>query len=75
MARKLFKLRKRDVAALKIQKNIRQRLARKEYFNVKVCAIQLQTGIRAMASHQLFRHKKKSKEAAPAQVIIQLPVI
>ncbi|KAL5538691.1 hypothetical protein UlMin_045979 [Ulmus minor] len=67
LARKLYKLRKREVAAVEIQKNLHRCVARKDFKRIKSSAIVLQTGARAMVSRDDFRYRKQSNAA----VIIQ----
>ncbi|KAM6565183.1 hypothetical protein CsatB_025181 [Cannabis sativa] len=67
MARNSYKTKKREVAAVKIQKNLRRTLARKDYKQIKSSAIVLQTGLRAMVSRDEFRSRRQSNAAIVLQ--------
>ncbi|KAF4387174.1 hypothetical protein G4B88_024746 [Cannabis sativa] len=67
MARNSYKTKKREVAAVKIQKNLRRTLARKDYKQIKSSAIVLQTGLRAMVSRDEFRFRRQSNAAIVLQ--------
>ncbi|TQD77852.1 hypothetical protein C1H46_036600 [Malus baccata] len=71
LARKLLKLKKREISAVKIQKTARKRLARKDYLRIKFSSTILQAGVRAMAARDEFRYRVNA--AIIIQVIIQLP--
>ncbi|XP_048425701.1 myosin-11 isoform X4 [Pyrus x bretschneideri] len=57
LARKLFKFKKREISAVKIQKTARKRLARKDYLRIKFASTILQAGVRAMAARDEFRYR------------------
>ncbi|XP_048430088.1 myosin-16-like isoform X7 [Pyrus x bretschneideri] len=57
LARKLLKLKKREISAVKIQKTARKRLARKDYLRIKFSSTILQAGVRAMAARDEFRYR------------------
>lgn len=63
---------KREGAAIKIQKNLRRHLARKNYAKLMSCAIVLQIGLRAMAAHDEFRYRRETKAGIIIQVVIHL---
>ncbi|EXC31921.1 Myosin-J heavy chain [Morus notabilis] len=67
LARKLYNKRKREAAAVKIQKNLRRCVARKDFHRIKSSAIVLQTGLRAMVSRDDFRYRRQSKAAVILQ--------
>lgn len=67
---KLFEHMKRQAASLKIQKNYRRHSFWMWYKKLKLSVIVLQTGMRAMAAHSAFRHKKTTKAALLVQVSI-----
>ena len=54
---------------VKIQKNMRRCMARKNFHNTKSSALVLQTGLRAMVSRDDFRFKRQSKAVVTLQVI------
>lgn len=54
---------------MKIQKHVRRYEARKAYKKLHVCALTLQTGLRAMAAHKEFRYRKQTKAAIIIQVL------
>lgn len=68
LATKLFEHMKRQAASLKIQKNYRKHSSWMWYNKLKLSVIVLQTGLRAMAAHLAFRHKKTTKAALLVQV-------
>ncbi|TQE13750.1 hypothetical protein C1H46_000757 [Malus baccata] len=57
LVRKLFKLKKREISAVKIQKTARKRLARKDYLRIKFASTILQAGVRAVAARDEFRYR------------------
>ncbi|KAH7517346.1 hypothetical protein FEM48_Zijuj09G0053800 [Ziziphus jujuba var. spinosa] len=67
LARRIYKLRRREVAVIKIQKNLRRCLARKDYLDIRSSAIVLQSCLRAMASRGYLRYKKQSMAAITVQ--------
>ncbi|PON62582.1 Myosin, partial [Parasponia andersonii] len=67
LARNLYKSRKREVAAVKIQKNLRRSVARKDFQRIKSSVVVLQTGFRGMASRDDFRYRKQSNAAITLQ--------
>lgn len=74
MARRYCKVKKKEAAAVKIQKNSRTMMTRKAYSNVKAAAIVLQAwlraraAVRAMAALSELRHRKHAKGALSIQV-------
>lgn len=64
----MFENMQRESASLKIQKNLRGRLAWKSYKNLQNAVISVQTGIRAMAARKTFRYKNQNKAAIIIQV-------
>lgn len=73
MARKLYKLKKRVNAVVKIQKTARKRLARKDYVKILFSSVVLQTSLRAMVARDELRYRVKV--AIIIQVITQLLVL
>ncbi|KAL5796564.1 hypothetical protein ACOSQ2_001384 [Xanthoceras sorbifolium] len=67
LARKKYKNMKREVASVKIQKNLQRLVARKAYVNIKSAAVVLQTALRVVASLNEY----KSRRLTRAAVIIQ----
>ncbi|KAM1570693.1 hypothetical protein ACFXTH_035800 [Malus domestica] len=57
LVRKLFKLKKREISAVKIQKTARKHLARKDYLRIKFASTILQAGVRAVAARDEFRYR------------------
>lgn len=68
LACKLYEHMRKESAALKIQKNLRRHIARKAYMQEQFSAVVLQTGLRAMAARNEFRHRRRTK----ATIIIQV---
>jgi len=63
----------RQVAAVRIQKQMRRTVARKQYVEIKFCANVLQTGFRAMAACNQFRYKKQTyRKQTSASTTIQV---
>jgi len=63
----------REVAAVRIQKQMRQTLARKRYIEIKFSANVLQTGFRAMAACNKFRYRKQAyRKQTSASTTIQV---
>ncbi|WZZ66553.1 hypothetical protein YC2023_077923 [Brassica napus] len=58
---------RREEAAIKIQKNLRRQVAKKEYGQTKSSAVTLQSGVRTMVARHEFRFKLKSKAATVIQ--------
>ncbi|BAT95510.1 hypothetical protein VIGAN_08225400 [Vigna angularis var. angularis] len=73
LARRLYyHMKYRQVAAVRIQKQMRRTLARKQYVEIKFCANVLQTGFRAMAACNQFRYKKQAyRKQTSASITIQ----
>ncbi|KAH9729480.1 Myosin-16 [Citrus sinensis] len=73
LARRYCKVKKKEAAAVKIQKNSRTMMTRKAYSNVKAAAIVLQAwlraraAVRAMAALSELRHRKHAKGALSIQ--------
>ena len=57
------------MAAVKIQKNLRRQLARRAYTDIRISALVVQTGFRAMAARKDFRFREQTKAATVIQVI------
>lgn len=73
LVRKLYKLKKRVNAVVKIQKTARKRLARKDYIKILFSSVVLQTSLRAMVARDELRYRVKV--AIIIQVITQLLVL
>ncbi|XP_062023727.1 myosin-16 isoform X3 [Rosa rugosa] len=58
LARKLYKLKKQEFAAVKIQKTSRKRLARKDYLRMIFSSVLLQAHLRAMVARDDFKSKR-----------------
>ena len=71
LACKLYEEMRREAAVLTIQKNLRWHFALKSYRALRDSAVILQTGLRAMAARNVFRHKKQTKAAVVIQVKFQ----
>lgn len=67
LARKLYKLKKLEVAAVKIQKTSRTRLARKDYLRMIFSSVVLQSHLRAKVASVEFKSKRSA--AVTIQVI------
>lgn len=72
LARKISKDMRREEAAVKIQKNLRRQIAKKDYGKTKSSAVTLQSGVRTMAARHEFRYKLKTKAATVIQVLFSL---
>lgn len=72
IARKISRYMKREEAAIKIQKNLRRQIAKKDYGRTKSSALTLQSGVRTMAARHEFRHKLKTRAATKIQVLFSL---
>ncbi|XP_021814771.1 myosin-9 isoform X4 [Prunus avium] len=59
LVRKLYKLKKRVNAVVKIQKTARKRLARKDYIKILFSSVVLQTSLRAMVARDELRYRVK----------------
>lgn len=59
---------KREAGAVRIQKYMRGTLARKWYTEIKISAIVLQTGFRAVAACNKFRYRKQISASTTIQV-------
>ncbi|KAK6937825.1 Myosin head, motor domain [Dillenia turbinata] len=66
-ARKLYEDKSKEVAVVKILKNMRGHLARKAYAELKFSAIILQSGLLARAARDEFRYRKQRKAAIVIQ--------
>ncbi|KAM5563548.1 myosin-16 [Rosa sericea] len=60
LARKLYKLKKQEFAAVKIQKTSRKRLARKDYLRMIFSSVLLQAHLRAMVARDDFKSKRSA---------------
>ncbi|TVU34255.1 hypothetical protein EJB05_16086, partial [Eragrostis curvula] len=67
LARKLYECKRREAAAIKIQKNLRRHKARESYLQLQAAAITLQTGLRAMSARKEFRFRKETRAAIHIQ--------
>lgn len=70
LARKQYEQMRREAASIRIQKHQRTHMARKFYTKLRASAIVIQTGLRAMAARNDFRHRRRTKAATLVQVII-----
>lgn len=68
LARKLYENLRREDASIRIQKYARSHAARKSYKKLRSSAIVIQTGLRAMAARNEYRHKRRTKAAIIIQV-------
>lgn len=73
IARKISKEMRREEAAIKIQKNLRRQIAKKDYGKTKSSALTLQSGVRTMAARHEFRYKLTTRAATVIQVLYSLP--
>lgn len=64
---------RREEAAIKIQKNLRRQIAKKDYGKTKSSALTLQSGVRTMAARHEFRYKLTTRAATVIQVLYSLP--
>ena len=69
LARELYEQMRREAASIRIQKHLRAHIARKSYTQLKASAIVIQTGLRAMATRNEFRFKRRTKAATIVQVL------
>lgn len=60
---------RREAASIRIQKYLRAHIARKSYTQLQASAIVFQTGLRAMATRNEFRYRRRTKAATIVQVI------
>lgn len=60
---------KREAASIRIQKHARALAARRTYTKLQGAAVVIQTGLRAMAARNEFRHRKQNKGATIIQVL------
>ncbi|KAG7025461.1 Myosin-11, partial [Cucurbita argyrosperma subsp. argyrosperma] len=67
-ARELYEIKRREAAAIKIQKTIRGYLARKLHVKTRISTVVLQAGIRAMIARCEYRHRRRQVKAA---IVIQ----
>ena len=61
---------RRAAASIRIQKHARSHADRKSYKRLLASAIVIQTGMRAMAARNEYRHRRRTKAAIIVQVII-----
>lgn len=69
LARKLYECMRREDASLRIQKHARAHTARKAYTELRASAIVIQTGLRAMAAHNEFSYRRRTKASIIIQVV------
>lgn len=69
LARKVYENMRREAAAIKIQKYLRQYQCQTAYKQLRTSALALQTGFRAMVAHNQFRFKRQTKGATIIQVL------
>ncbi|KAK9993505.1 hypothetical protein SO802_023208 [Lithocarpus litseifolius] len=67
LARKLYKLMKREIATVIIQRDLRRHLTRKAYIRIKLSTVALQTGLRSMVARIEFRYRERTKAAIVIQ--------
>ncbi|KAM3731027.1 hypothetical protein ACB098_12G131000 [Castanea mollissima] len=67
LARKLYKLMKREIATVIIQRDLRRHLTRKAYIRIKLSTVVLQTGLRSMVARIEFRYRVRTKAAIVIQ--------
>nr|POF22528.1 myosin-9 [Quercus suber] len=67
LARKLYKLMKREIATVIIQRDLRRHLTRKAYIRIKLSTVVLQTGLRSMVARIEFRYRERTKAAIVIQ--------
>lgn len=60
---------RREAASIRLQKHMRAHKARKSYTKLQASAVVIQTGIRAMASRNEYRYRRRTKAAIIVQVI------
>ena len=70
-ARKLYQHMRREDASIRVQKYARAHAARKSYTTSRASAVVIQTGLRAMAARNEYRHRRRTR----ASIIIQVTVI
>lgn len=75
MARRSYYHLKRKTAAVKIQKSMRGKLARKKYKEINIFVIVLQTGFRAMAARNELRNRKGASASLKFQVCAVLVML
>ena len=68
-ARESYEIKRREAAAIKIQKTIRGYLARKLHVKTRISTVVLQAGIRAMIARCEYRHRRRQVKAA---IVIQV---
>lgn len=71
LARKLYGEMRREDASIRIQKYTRAHAAQTAYKQLKASTIVIQTGLRAMAARNEFRHRRRTKGAISIQVRIK----
>ncbi|KAJ8452460.1 hypothetical protein Cgig2_000049 [Carnegiea gigantea] len=67
LASKLFERRRKEAAAIRIQKNARKFDARKKYNQLRVSVLILQMSLRSMAARKEFWFRRQSKAATSIQ--------
>lgn len=68
IARKLYEDLRREVASICLQKYARAHRARKAYTQLRASTVVIQTGLRAMAARNEYRHRRRTK----ASIIVQV---
>ena len=69
LASRLFERRRKEAAAVRIQKNARKFEARKNYNKLRVSVLVLQMSLRSMAARKEFWFRRQSKAATSIQVL------
>ncbi|KAK1394831.1 hypothetical protein POM88_013887 [Heracleum sosnowskyi] len=67
LAHQMYERRKREVACVRIQKEIRGSLSRRSYKKMQLSAIHIQAGMRGMSTRQDFYVKRKHNAATVIQ--------
>lgn len=68
LARKLYEQMRREAASIRIQKHVRSHRARMDYTSLQASAIIIQSGLRALAARNEFRHRRRTKASIKIQV-------
>lgn len=69
IAHQMYERRKREVACVRIQKEIRANLSRRSYKKMQLSAIHIQAGMRGMSDRHDFFIKREHNAATVIQVI------
>lgn len=75
LARQMYERRKREVASVTIQKEIRANLSRRSYKKMQLSAIHIQAGMRGMSARHDFYVKREHNAAALIQVTTCIQII